>query len=66
MEVNVGTLDRGVRVVMGLALLSLLFFLSGNLRWVGLIGVVPLMTGLAGNCPMYRLFGCSSCPLPKK
>ena len=66
MEINVGKVDRGIRVIMGLALLSLLFVLSGNLRWFGLIGIVPLMTGLAGNCPMYHLFGFSSCPLQKK
>jgi len=51
---------------MGIALLSLVFLLSGNVRWLGLIGIVPLMTGLAGNCPLYHLIGFSSCPLQEK
>jgi len=66
METKIGKLDRGVRVVMGIALLSLVFLLSGNMRCVGLVGLVPLMTGLAGNCPLYRLMGLSTCPLQKK
>lgn len=57
---NVGTLDRGIRVVLGLVLLVLgLVFGS----WWGLVGLVPLLTGLAGRCPAYRLFGFSTCPL---
>ncbi len=66
METNVGKLDRGVRVIMGLALLSLVFLLSGNIRWVGLMGIVPLMTGFAGSCPLYHLVGLNTCPLQKK
>jgi len=66
MDVNVGKVDRGMRVVIGVALLSLLFFLSGHLRWLGLVGLMPLMSGLTGNCPMYPLFGLRSSPLQKK
>lgn len=56
MKQNVGKLDRMVRIAMGLALLSLLFFLEGDIRWIGLVGVVPLMTAAMGWCPLY-------CPL---
>lgn len=64
---NVGNLDRALRVVIGLALLSLLFVLDSNLRWVGLIGLVPLLTAALGNCPLYSLVGLSTCPLaPRK
>lgn len=66
MKTNVGNLDRGVRIIMGLALLSLIFLLSGNIRWVGLMGIVPLMTGLSGTCPLYHLAGFNTCPLQKK
>lgn len=67
MEANVGSVDRGVRVVVGLALLSLLFVLNGDARWLGLIGVVPLATAVFRFCPLYRLVGLSTCPLvPKK
>ena len=60
---NVGRLDRAVRVIIGLALLSLVFVLDTNARWFGLIGLVPLLTALTGNCPAYTLLGLSTCPL---
>jgi hypothetical protein len=62
MTSNVGGADRIVRIVLGLAILSLLFVLEGNARWFGLIGLVPLTTALMGWCPAYTLFGFSSCP----
>jgi hypothetical protein len=66
MEANVGSVDRVVRVVVGLALLSLLFVLNGNARWMGLIAVVPLATAAIRACPLYRLVGLSTCPLAAK
>jgi len=66
MEANVGSLDRGVRVVIGLALLSLLFVLNGDARWLGLIGVVPVATAAFRFCPLYRVVGLSTCPLATK
>ena len=61
METNIGTVDKTVRVVAGVALLSLLFVLEGNLRWVGLMGIVPLATALFGYCPLYSLLGVKTC-----
>lgn len=61
MQINVGNLERFARVVVGLALLSLPLLLASPWRWLGLIGVVPLITGLAGRCPAYRLLGLNSC-----
>jgi hypothetical protein len=58
---NVGGVDRVIRILLGCAILSLVVLLDGSLRWVGLIGVVPLITGLAGWCPAYTLFHVSSC-----
>lgn len=52
---NVGTADRIIRVILGLALLSLLFILDGGIKYIGLIGVIPLATGIAGFCPLYTL-----------
>jgi len=63
MKANVGGIDRVLRIVVGAGLLSLVFLLDGAARWFGLIGIVPLATGLVGFCPAYRLFGLSSCPL---
>jgi hypothetical protein len=57
---NVGTVDRVVRIVLGLALLALALF--GG-QWWGWIGVVPLVTAFAGFCPGYRLLGLRTCPL---
>jgi len=61
MNQNVGSVDRTLRVVLGLGLLSLLFILDGNLRWWGLVGLIPLGTGLIGWCPLYTPFGLSTC-----
>jgi len=58
---NVGSADRGIRVLLGLGLLSLVFI--GPQTPLGWIGLVPLFTGLMGTCPAYRLFGFSTCPL---
>lgn len=60
MHANVGSADRVVLVVVGLALLSLLFVLNGNVRWWGLIGLVPLATSAFRFCPLYRVVGLSS------
>jgi sulfite exporter TauE/SafE len=63
MSVNVGTLDRIARIVIGLVLIA---FALGYIapgtgwNWVGWIGVVPIVTALFGFCPAYRLFGMST------
>jgi hypothetical protein len=56
---NVGTIDRAMRVLAGLALIAASAF--GHIGWWGWIGVVPLLTGLFGVCPAYRVFGLSTC-----
>jgi hypothetical protein len=56
-------LDRGVRIVLGLALLAVFFTASGPARWLGLVGLVPLVTAAAGYCPLYALLGISTCPV---
>jgi hypothetical protein len=62
MKLNVGGIDKTVRIAAGIALLSLLVLLEGSIRWVGLVGIVPLVTGLVGYCPLYSLLGVSTCP----
>jgi hypothetical protein len=59
MKKNEATWDRVVRVIVGLGLLALTVVGPGTL-W-GLVGVVPLATGLWGFCPLYRVFGLSTC-----
>ncbi len=59
MNINVGSFDRVVRVVVGVFLLALVV-LGPKTLW-GLIGIVPLITGVFGVCPVYKVFGISTC-----
>jgi hypothetical protein len=61
---NEGTLDRVVRVVLGIALISLVF--AGPRSSWGLVGLVPLATGLLGFCPLYRILGVCPCRVPAR
>jgi hypothetical protein len=61
MKNNVGSIDKVVRIVIGIALLSMLFLVEGSAKWFGLIGIVPLGTALMGWCPLYSLIGVSTC-----
>lgn len=58
MKKNEGTLDRVLRVVAGLGLIS--YAVIDGAAW-GYIGVVPLLTGLIGSCPVYSILGFSTC-----
>ena len=59
-KTNVGSLDRSLRIAAGVALIG--FAVAGWIGPWGYIGVVPLLTGLLRTCPVYTLFGLSSCP----
>ncbi len=61
MKANVGNLDRVVRIVLGLGLLSLT--VMGPQTWFGLLGLIPLATATMGFCPLYTLLGLSTCPV---
>jgi hypothetical protein len=61
MSANVGMVDRAIRILVGLGLVSLVF-VGPNTLW-GLIGLLPLLTGLAGFCPAYRVTGMGACDL---
>jgi hypothetical protein len=61
MMTNEGKIDRTLRTLVGLALLSLVFIGPESL-W-GLIGLVPLITGVVGFCPLYRVLGLNTCPV---
>ena len=66
MKANVGGVDKILRIVVGLGLLSLILILQGDARWWGLIGLVPLLTGLVNFCPLYSMIGVSTCPTKGK
>jgi len=61
MQKNAGTLDRLVRVAIGVVLIALT--LTDQIGVCGWIGAVPLVTGLLGYCPLYRVFGFNTCPI---
>ncbi len=60
MTANVGTVDRALRVIVGLVLLGLTF--AGQIGVWGWIGVVPLVTAAIGFCPLYTVLGMNTCP----
>ena len=57
---NEHVIERVVRVALGVILLARVF-VGPQTLW-GLVGVIPLATGLIGSCPIYTLFGVSTCP----
>jgi len=57
---NVGTVDRVIRVVLAIVLFSLFFLLHGNLKWFGLLGLIPLITAIVGVCPLYTILHIST------
>jgi hypothetical protein len=56
---NVGNIDRILRIVAGLVLLSLIFI--GPKTWWGLLGIVPLATAFMRTCPAYSILGVNTC-----
>lgn len=59
MKCNIGGIDRVLRVITGLALIALAA--TGTIGLWGWIGVVPLLTGVVGYCPIYALLGKNTC-----
>lgn len=70
MKANIGKIDKSIRIVAGLALLSLVFILDDNRRWFGLIGFMPLLTATLSWCPLYTVLGISTqssaCAAPRE
>ncbi len=62
MKSNIGSLDRTLRILAGLAILGAGYYFKS---WFGLIGIVPLLTATFRFCPAYVPFGLSTCPIKK-
>ena len=60
MKINEGVIDRSLRVIVGLVLIGLAA--TGTIGMWGYIGIIPLITGAVGMCPIYSLLGINSCP----
>lgn len=63
MKANVGGIDRILRIGAGIGLLAFFALAEGTARYWGLVGLVPLATGLFGFCPAYPLLGLNTCPV---
>lgn len=60
MSMNVGETERMLRILIGLLFIGLAFAFGG-LWWLGLLGIIPVFTGITGWCPVYIPFGISTC-----
>lgn len=54
---NVGQTDKWIRIIIGIVLLSMFFFVEGNAKYFGILGIIPLYTGLTGKCALYKFLG---------
>jgi hypothetical protein len=63
LKINMGAVDKTVRITVGVVLIALT--LMGSIGVWGWIGLVPLITGLLGHCPVYAVLGLDTCPTPK-
>lgn len=69
MNRNVGTVDRVLRVILGLALIAfaLGYIAPGSpYAWLGWIGIVPILTAVFSFCPLYAMLGMHTCPYEAK
>ncbi|MCB2205220.1 DUF2892 domain-containing protein [bacterium] len=60
MKLNVGSSDRIIRIAAGIILIALFFILDGGLRYIGLLGIVILLTAAFNYCPLYTVLGMST------
>ncbi|MFM2288382.1 MAG: hypothetical protein RL684_1525 [Pseudomonadota bacterium] len=65
MKANVGSIDKLLRIVVGLALIAWGLWGEGAWHRLGFIGIVPILTALVGFCPLYTLLGIRTNPSPK-
>ncbi|MFA7438808.1 DUF2892 domain-containing protein [Castellaniella sp.] len=61
MKINVGTIDRILRLIVGLVLIVLAAM--GTIGWWGWLGIIPVATALFRFCPLYAILGIRTCPL---
>ena len=62
MQANVGTTDKFIRIAIGMGLLAYAYLGQGSARWIGLIGIVPIVTALVSFCPLYAMLGLKTSP----
>lgn len=65
MSTNVGSIDRILRIIVGIGLLAFAFMSASPYAWIGYIGIVPILTAAIGNCPLYSVLGIRTCPVKR-
>ena len=64
MKLNVGGIDRALRIIIGIVLIALAA--TNTVGWWGWLGIIPLLTGLFRFCPLYRMLGICTSPISNK
>lgn len=64
MKLNVGGIDRALRIILGIVLIALAA--TNTVGWWGWLGLIPLATGLFRFCPLYPMLGINTCPVSRK
>lgn len=62
---NLGKFDKIIRLIVGIGLLSLLFVMNGNIKFLGFVGLIPIISAVVGVCPLYSIFGIKTCKVCK-
>jgi uncharacterized membrane protein len=60
MKANVGTVDKTIRVIIGMVIIAI-GAVAGS--WWGLVGILPILTAFTGFCGLYALLGISTCKI---
>ena len=63
MNSNIGTTDRIIRAILGIAIIGFAVVSHGPVRWVGIVGAIFLITAVIRFCPLYRIFGIRTCQI---
>jgi len=63
MKKNIGSIDKSLRILLGLAIIIIGIFYES---WLGLVGIIPILTAFIGFCPLYSLIGVSTCQIKDK
>lgn len=66
MKQNIGTVDKVIRLILGIVLMSLYFLLDGGLKYISILGIILILTAFINYCPLYTLFGINTCSTDKQ
>lgn len=65
MKENVGTVDKIIRMILGIVFLSFYFILDSGLKYISIVGIVLILTAFLKFCPLYTIFGINTCSTKK-